>query len=176
MSITLVAAADLGRVIGKDNRLPWRLSADLKRFRLLTTGKGVIMGRLTFESIGRALPKRTNVVLSHDPNFRPDGCALASSLEQALSLASAVHPEVMVIGGAQIYQATIALADRIVLTIIHGNFDGDAHFPVVGNNSWVVVEQTQFSDGGHTATLFDLRRSPDAAHDQRGPAFVWPTS
>ncbi len=122
------------RVIGKNNALPWRLSPDLKRFRCITMGHPIIMGRKTYESIGRPLDGRKNIVITRNPEFRPDGVTVAGSIDEALGLAN--DDEIMIIGGADIYAQTLSRADRIHLTLIHENFDGDAYFPEIDSKEW----------------------------------------
>ena len=128
MRITLVAAVAENGVIGRDGALPWRLSGDLRRFRELTTGHHVVMGRRTWESIGRPLPGRTNVVLSRDPFFRPEHASVVvePSLEDAIAGARlAGETELFVIGGAEVYARALPLADRIELTRVHGQPPGE---------------------------------------------------
>ncbi|MCB1704178.1 MAG: dihydrofolate reductase [Halioglobus sp.] len=126
----IVAVADNG-VIGKDNALPWKIPEDMQHFKRITLGKPVVMGRKTYESIGRPLPGRTNVVISRDPQFQAGGVEVARSLEQALALAGAIAErdgveEIMVMGGAQIYRETLPVADTLYITEIHASVDGDA--------------------------------------------------
>lgn len=128
MKITMIAAMADNRVIGKDNNMPWHLPADLKFFKKVTLGKAVIMGRKTFESIGRPLPKRHNIVITRDQNFNPDGVDVVYSTEQAILKAGAVD-EVVIIGGGNIYQQFMDKADELYLTFIDLAVDGDAHFP-----------------------------------------------
>jgi dihydrofolate reductase len=124
----LIVAAAENDVIGRGNQLPWRLPADLSRFKALTLGKHVLMGRKTYESIGRALPGRTNLVLSRSPDFAPSGCTVVASLEAA-RLAAGAQATVMVIGGAEIYRQCLESAARIHLTLVHARIDdGDAFF------------------------------------------------
>lgn len=124
----LVVAASENDVIGRGNRLPWRLSADLRRFKALTIGKCVLMGRKTYESIGRALPGRTNFVLSRSPEFAPGDCTVVSTLKAARSAAGTAST-LMVIGGAEIYRLCLPFASRIHLTLVHAKIeDGDAFF------------------------------------------------
>lgn len=126
--VTLVAAVADNGVIGRDNALPWRLPDDLKRFRALTMGHAVIMGRKTYDSLGRPLPGRANVVISRDPRRQIAGVSVVGSLEAALSgLPDAA--EAFVIGGAEIYRLALPRADRLVITEVHGDFDGDVRFP-----------------------------------------------
>lgn len=134
--VSLVVAMDLNRVIGRDNALPWRLPADLRHFRDLTMGKPIIMGRNTFESIGRPLPGRTNVVVTRNPDYHAADCVVVNSLDDALDR-FADCPELMVIGGASIYAQALPGATRIHLTLIHHAFDGDTYFPEVTASEWM---------------------------------------
>ena len=137
--IALIAAMAANRVIGKGNQMPWHLPADLKHFKRLTLGKPVIMGRKTFESIGsKPLPGRVNIVISSNEHYAPVGVVIARDLSQALSIAEGhALDEIMVIGGATIYQQAIALADRLYLTFIQLNVvGGDAFFPDLRQYKW----------------------------------------
>jgi dihydrofolate reductase len=135
MMLALIAAMDRNRVIGKDNRLPWRLPADMRRFRALTMGKRVLMGRKTFESIGRPLEGRINLVLTRDPGFSAPGCEVLHSADEALDLARS-GADLMVIGGASVYQQFMAPAERLYLTLVHHELDGDAWFPPFTDADW----------------------------------------
>ncbi len=142
VKLSLIVAMAENGVIGKDNGLPWKISSDLKYFRETTMGKPVIMGRKTFQSIGRPLPGRVNIVITRDVTFAPDGVITALSLDMALdvgknlALAKGVE-EVMVIGGAQIYELTLSDADRLYLTRVHGNMEGDTFFPPLNGDDWL---------------------------------------
>jgi len=141
MKLALIAAYAQNRVVGRDNKLPWHLPEDLQYFKRCTTGKAIIMGRKTFESIGRPLPNRTNIVISRNAEFQPEGVKVVNSLEQAIELAEAVNEingveEVMVIGGAAIYELALPLADRLYLTHVHADVNGDAYFPEVDFSDW----------------------------------------
>lgn len=126
-------------VIGKDNALPWRLPQDLKRFRSITTGNSVIMGRKTFESIGKPLPARTNLVLTRDEGYRvPDGVIVCHSWDDVLA---AVRGTPFVIGGAEIYRQALPRLRRLYLTLIHRNFEGDAFFPDLNLEKDFVLEE-----------------------------------
>jgi dihydrofolate reductase len=138
--IALVAAAASNDVIGADNRLPWHLPADLKHFKQVTLGKPVIMGRKTFESIGRPLPGRTNIVISRTPGYAAPGCRVVASVDQALAEAGD-SDEVMIIGGAALYAACLSRATRIYLTRIHHEFPGDARFPALDMAQWRETER-----------------------------------
>lgn len=136
VKISVIAAMAINRVIGINNEMPWHLPADFAWFRRCTLGKPVIMGRKTFESIGRALPQRLNIVISRDASLAlPDGVILVNSLEAALQAAGKVE-EVMVIGGSTIYQAALPMADRLYLTQVDAILDGDALFPIVKKDEW----------------------------------------
>jgi dihydrofolate reductase len=144
MRVALVAAAADNDVIGRNNELPWHLPEDLRRFKALTLGKPVIMGRLTFESIRRPLPRRTNFVVSGRQDFRPDGVEVVAELETAIDRAKQVAArdgvdEVMVLGGGQIYRAALDRADRVYLTRVHARPDGDAWFPRLDPAQWRLV-------------------------------------
>ena len=134
IAIVLLAAVAENGVIGRDNALPWRLSSDLKRFKALTLGKPVVMGRKTYLSIGKPLPGRTNIVVTRDPNFRADGVVVATSVDAALEAARddarrRGANEIMVIGGTEIFAQTMALADRLEITHVHARPAGDTFFP-----------------------------------------------
>lgn len=133
--ISLIVAMDRNRVIGAGGRLPWHIPADLKRFRQLTLGHHVVMGRKTWESIGRPLPGRTNIVLTRQPGFRAEGASVVCSMDDALRLAAG-DTEVFVIGGAEIYALALACADRAYVTEIDAAFGGDTWFPPLPANEW----------------------------------------
>ena len=138
MRLSLIVAMAENGVIGRDGELPWRISADLKNFKALTMGKPMIMGRKTWDSLGRPLPGRPHVVVSRDPNFAAEGVESATSFEDALALAEKMtEDEIMVIGGAEIYRAALDQADRIYLTEIHREVDGDTVFPEFDRARWV---------------------------------------
>jgi len=126
--ISLIAAMANNRVIGKDNQMPWHLPADLKHFKAVTLGKPVIMGRKTYESIGRPLPGRRNIILTRDQDYTVNGCESVSSLEEAMAQLKDVE-EVMIIGGGYLYSQTLSQADRLYLTFIDLDVDGDTKFP-----------------------------------------------
>ena len=129
--ISLIAAISKNRVLGKNNDLIWKIPEDLKRFRELTENHAVIMGRKTFESIGRALPRRANIIITRDPNFKAADCVIVHSLDQAIAAAQGQNPdnEIFVIGGGQIFNEAIKIADKLYLTIINQEAEGDVYFP-----------------------------------------------
>jgi dihydrofolate reductase len=133
--VTVIAAVAANRVIGKDNALPWRLREDLQRFRRLTTGHTIVMGRKTFESLGRLLPERTHMVVSRSREYAPTGCLVANSLDEAVARCADLD-EIFIIGGAEIYLQALPLADRLQLTEIHSDFAGDALFPEMNRAEW----------------------------------------
>jgi dihydrofolate reductase len=134
---------DSNRLIGKDNVLPWHLPADLAFFKRTTMGKPIIMGRKTFASIGKALLGRQNIVVTRDPEFDAPGCDIAPGLEQAITLAGNAD-EVMLIGGASLYEQTINSADCIYLTLIHHVFNGDTWFPEIKTDQWKQTSREDF--------------------------------
>jgi len=139
--INIIVAMDKNRVIGKDNKLLWRQSADLKRFKALTTDKTVVMGRKTYDSIGRPLPNRRNIVITRQDIEIP-GCEVVHSLEEAISL----NDEIFILGGGEIYKKSIILADRIFLTRIFANLEGDTYFPEIGDEFKIDSEEFHKSD------------------------------
>jgi dihydrofolate reductase len=141
--ISFVVAYAKGRVIGRDNALPWRLPADMRRVRALTMGKPLIMGRRTYESIGRPLEGRTSIVLTRDPAFRAEGVRTARTPDEALALAGDA-PEVIVFGGADVFRAFLPRADRLYITEIEADIPGDRTFPEIDPREWREVERTEF--------------------------------
>lgn len=133
--ISLIVAMDRNRLIGAHNRLPWRLPADLKYFKSITMGKAILMGRKTYESIGRPLPGRTNIVVTREPNYQAPGCIVVHSIDEALARPEC-GDEVMVIGGASFYEQILPRADRIYLTLIDAECAGDTYFPSFDPNAW----------------------------------------
>ena len=136
MKISLIVAMSKNRVIGRDNKMPWHLSADLKRFRAITMNSPILMGRKTFESIGKPLDGRTNLILSKNVNYQPQGCLVFQSLESALNEAEKYGEELFIIGGATLYEIALPLAKRLYLTDIQAEFEGDTFFPEFDMNDW----------------------------------------
>ncbi|MFM9912530.1 MAG: dihydrofolate reductase [Methylophilaceae bacterium] len=139
MKLSVIAAVASNGVIGRDNMLPWHLPEDLKRFKALTMGHHILMGRKTYESLGRLLPGRTTVVISRNPQYQVTGALVAGSLPQALALCGD-DDELFVIGGNELYKAALPLADKLYLTKIHQEFVGDAHFPSYEATQWREIE------------------------------------
>ncbi len=161
--IALIAAMAENRVIGRDNQLPWRVPEDLRHFRQVTLGKPVVMGRKTYDSIGRPLPGRCNIVVSGDPAFAPEGVTVCRGLADALAEARRVAietgaAEIMVIGGATLYTAALPLARRLYLTRVHAVFEGDVLFPELPLQEWhqVASERLEASDERPFALSFDV--------------------
>lgn len=153
VKISLIVATATNNVIGRDGELPWHLSDDLKRFKKLTVGKPVIMGRLTYESIGKPLPDRRNIVISSQKDLVIEGCEVVASPDEALALAEGAE-EVMVIGGGKIYEQMMSKADRIYMTCIDDAVDGDTFFPDVRSEEWQVYSQKDFPADGSRAFGF----------------------
>ena len=143
MQISIIAAIAQNLVMGIDNHIPWHLPADLKHYKALTFGKPIIMGRKTFESIGKALPGRRNIVISRQENIHYPDCEVYSSVKTALAKLQD-YPEVMIIGGTKIYQEALTLADKMYLTIIQHDFVGDTYFPKWNKNEWQEVTRKDF--------------------------------
>jgi dihydrofolate reductase len=144
MKISIVVAMDANGVIGRDNELPWHLPADLQHFKKTTMGKPILMGRKTWESIGRPLPGRTNIVITRDSDYQADGCVVVNSIDAAMA-AAGEQDEVMVIGGAEFYRQVLPRADTLYLTRIHASFDGDTVFPELHVADWREVERSDQS-------------------------------
>jgi dihydrofolate reductase len=147
--IAIIVAVALNGVIGRNNTLPWRLPADLKHFKATTLGKPVVMGRKTFESLGKPLPGRTNIVITRDPQFAADGAVIAHSLDEGLRIADEVAlrdgaVEIMVIGGAQIYAEALPLAQVLYYTRVLLEVEGDAWFPEIDPAQWHWAERQRF--------------------------------
>ena len=160
MKISIIVAMAANRVIGHDNRLPWHLPADLKHFKATTMGRPIIMGRKTWESIGRPLPGRTNVVVTRDRQYNAEGCVVVHSIDEALA-ACRDHDEVMVIGGADFYRQVLPQASTIYMTRIHQDFEGDTLFPELDEANWREVEREDFSadaDNPHDSSFIRLER------------------
>ena len=152
MITLIVAVADNG-VIGRENALPWHLPEDLKRFKRLTMGKPMIMGRKTFESIGKPLPGRRNIVVTRDPNYHREGVDVVHGTGEALAI-TAGTPELMVIGGAELFRLFLPLAGRVHLTRVHGNIEGDVVWPALDNRQWEVIERERYeSDDRHAYAM-----------------------
>lgn len=156
----IVAVAENG-VIGRDNTLPWHLPGDLQYFKRVTMGKPIIMGRKTFDSIGRPLPGRTNIVISRDRAYRAEGAAVVSSLDAALEVArdaggGAANAEVVVIGGAEIYRLALPLASRLYITEVHAAVEGDAWMPDIAWDQWREISREPHAAAGENPYDFSF--------------------
>ena len=139
MIISIIAAMDRNRLIGNKNQLPWHLPADFAHFKSVTMGKPIVMGRKTFESIGKPLPGRTNIVLTRDPDIRFDGVICVGSFNDAVSAVRDAE-EIMIIGGSTIYQMLLPQIDRMYITYVDAEFEGDAWFPEFDEDQWTVKD------------------------------------
>ncbi|MBB5755251.1 dihydrofolate reductase [Prosthecomicrobium pneumaticum] len=146
MRLALIAAVARNGVIGRDGEMPWRLSTDLKRFRRLTSGKPVIMGRKTFAAIGRPLPERMNIVITRDAGFAAPGLIAVDGPDAALDAAAGAE-EAMVIGGGEVYRLFLPRADRLYITHVEAEPEGDAHFPAIDPAEWAVVSSEDIAAG-----------------------------
>jgi dihydrofolate reductase len=140
MSVSLIVAMARNRTIGIDNTLPWRCPEDLKHFKALTMGHHMIMGRKTFDSIGKPLPGRTTVVVTRNPDLKIEGCLIAHSLEQAIA-ACAGDNEIFIVGGAELYAQALPLVDTLYITEIQQDISGDAHFPEFDKKNWKTISR-----------------------------------
>jgi len=156
MKISLIVAMSSNRVIGLNNQMPWHLSADLKKFKKITMGSPILMGRKTYESIGKPLPGRTNIILSRNLEYQQDGCLVFNDLKTALKKACESAKEIFVIGGADLYEATLPIANAIYLTIINKEFQGDAFFPDIDLSYWSEVEREDINDDPDVAFSYSF--------------------
>lgn len=155
MKISIIVAASTNNVIGKDGGLPWRLPEDLQRFKEITMGKPMIMGRATWESIGRALPGRQSIVLTRQQDFLAEGCDVVGTIDAALATAGDAA-EVMVIGGGNLYQQLLARTDRMYFTRVHVTIDGDTLFPDFDNGEWQLTAEERFAASVEREYAFDI--------------------
>lgn len=155
MKISLIVAASTNNVIGVDGELPWRLPEDLRHFKAVTMGKPIIMGRETWDSIGRPLPGRSNIVLTRQAGFEADGCVVVGSIEEAIEAAGDAE-EIMVIGGGEIYRQFLPLAARIYLTRVQVETEGDTLFPELDMDDWEVVSVQEYPPAEDREFGFDI--------------------
>ena len=165
MTISTIVAVAKNNVIGKDNDIPWYLPADLKYFKKITTGHHIVMGRKCYESIGRPLPKRTNVVVTRNPFFIATGCLVTHNVAEAVQLAEDNgEEEVFIIGGGQIYEIALPHVDRIYLTEVDLEVEGDIFFPEINPEAWTLIEETKHKadeKNEHDYTFKILERKKD---------------
>ena len=159
--ISAIAAISKNRVLGKNNQLIYKIPADQKRYREITTGHALIMGRKTYESIGRPLPNRTNIIVTHDKNYKAEGCIVAHSLDEALKEAKKVESqEIFINGGSQIYAEALPITDKLYLTIVDEQAEGDAYFPSYDDFKKITFEQSG-EYNGLKYTFLDLEKTSD---------------
>lgn len=139
--IHLVVAKSDNNVIGHDNQLIWHLPNDLKHFKEITTGHPIIMGRKTFESIGRPLPNRTNIIITRNKNYSIENTKVAHSLNEAIEIAKKIDEDIFILGGGKIYEQALDLVDILEVTEVHGNFEGDTYFPEIDLNVWKEISR-----------------------------------
>lgn len=160
--LALVAAVADNGIIGRANRLPWHLPADLAHFKRLTLDKPILMGRRTWESLPGLLPRRQHIVLSRDPAYRAEGCTLVHSLDEAITAAGPVD-ELFIVGGAALYAEALPRADRLYLTLVHAQIEGDARFPAWDPADWTETERVERPADGRNPipmTFLTLDRAP----------------
>ena len=147
--IIMIAAVAENNALGKNNELVWHLPNDFKRFKSLTTGHHIIMGRKTFESFSKPLPDRVHIVISRQENYKPEGCIVVDSIEKAIALCPE-NDDSYVIGGGEIYNLALPFTDIIELTKVHHSFDADAFFPKINKSEWILVEaEENYKDEKH---------------------------
>lgn len=142
--ITIIAAIAENNALGKDNQLIWHLPADLKRFKNITLNHAVIMGRKTFESLGKPLPNRTNILITRDKNYKVEGCVVVNSLKEALKESAKKDGNPFILGGAEIYKQAMSFADKLDLTFVHHKFEADVFFPEIDKTIWKETSREDF--------------------------------
>ncbi|MCD6038979.1 MAG: Dihydrofolate reductase region [Gammaproteobacteria bacterium] len=161
MFISAIVAMAENYVIGKNNQLPWHLPADLKHFKTITMGKPILMGRKTYESIGKPLPGRCNIVITREKDYHASGCLLAHSIKEALETASE-SDEIFIIGGALLFQEMLPMTQRLYMTLIHQPFEGDTFFPKLNQKEWQEIERIDHSkekENGYAYSFIKLERT-----------------
>jgi dihydrofolate reductase len=156
--ISIIAAVAKNRAIGKDNKLLWHISEDLQRFKKITSGHPMIMGQKTFESLGKPLPNRTNIILTLDKSYQALGCIIAHSIEEAVKIASEKDKEeIFFIGGGSVYSQAIKFADKLYLTLVEGEYDADTFFPDYSEFKKITFEEPHES-AGYRYKFLELER------------------
>ena len=146
MHLSIIVAMGKNRVIGKNGMLPWHISSDLKNFKKITMGKPILMGRKTYESIGRPLPGRENIILTKNKNYFAEGCIVKNTIDEVFSYCQKV-PELMIMGGAALYEQTLHKAKRLYITEVNATTDGDVFFPEFDRNQWLEISRNSFEAG-----------------------------
>jgi dihydrofolate reductase len=157
VTVSIIVAMSSNRVIGRAGDLPWRLPADLRHFKALTVGHAVIMGRRTFDSVGRPLPERRCIVITRDRNYRPEGVIVAHDLEEAIGCAAADDDEVFIAGGGEIYRLALPLADRMYVTVVHAQVEGDTYFPELDESEWEMIADERHEADDRHAHAYSFR-------------------
>lgn len=142
--VTIIAAIAKNNALGKNNQLIWHLPADLKRFKKMTLNHVVIMGRKTFESLGKPLPNRTNILITRDKNYKAEGCVVVNSLKEALETAAKEDENPFILGGAEIYKQALPFTDKLDVTFVHHQFDADVFFPKIDKKIWKETSREDF--------------------------------
>ncbi len=168
MKISVIAAMSRNRIIGRDGALPWHLPTDLARFKSITTGHTVIMGRKTFESVGKPLPNRRTIVITRNNDYQCAGVFVAHSLDEALDQA-AREDEIFILGGEAVYRIALPRADCLYLTIIHATIEGDTYFPTLDFDDWKLVEDERHEADDRHAYAFSFRRYERRSTPQAQP-------
>ncbi|MBL6685698.1 MAG: dihydrofolate reductase [Methylophilaceae bacterium] len=164
-AIKIIVAMSNNHVIGVNNRLPWHITEDLKRFKKLTSGHSIIMGRKTFESIGKLLPNRVNIILTKNPVFKVDGAIIAHSFQEAIEKVN--HSDIFIIGGAEIYEQAFPLATHLLATFVDTEITGDAFFPKIDYSEWSEVSRiNETSENGLKYSFVDFLRINLSSHNQ----------
>ncbi len=145
MRISIIVAMASNRAIGLNNQMPWHLSTDLKKFKAITMGSPILMGRKTYESIGRPLPGRQNIIISRNPKYQLEGCLVFNDVEKAIE-ACQHYDEIFIIGGASFYEIMLSKADALYLTLINKEFEGDTFFPVINKEEWKEVSREDINE------------------------------
>jgi len=157
-TISIICALAENRTIGKESTLLWKIPEDMQRFRQITAGHPIIMGRKTYESIGQPLPNRTNIIITRDETYKATGCIVVNSFDEALEQAKKVeHNEIFIIGGGEIYRQAMPITDKLYLTIIKGSFEGDTFFPDYSDFTKEIFKEER-TNGEYTFTFINLER------------------
>ncbi len=168
MTVALIAAKAENGVIGREGKLPWHLPADLKRFKALTTGHTIVMGRKTFESIGRLLPDRRTVIVTRNPNYHQEGATVVHHFDDAVALGDT--EDIFVIGGAEIFRCALRHADRLYLTVVHSTPEGDVLFPDLDEDEWNLADDEYHEANGKNRYAYSFQRWERRRAGSRGVA------
>lgn len=167
LNISICVAMAENRVIGIENKMPWHLTADLKNFKKITMGKPILMGRKTFESIGRPLPGRKNIIISRNHDYLQQGCEVHHSIDTALK-SCAEYEEIMIIGGSDFYRSMLPKATHLYLTLIHAEFSGDTFFPEFNWNDWQEIDRMDIKDDANVSFAYSFIVLERMQHAKKG--------